>query len=244
MRRLFLVLALLVGCPSAPDETPVVSDDDDSAPATGEGPLLFRLPLSEPWMFDPQVIGFDHDPEDHGDDGPLGGAICTNHAGEGFPDCYDGHDATDIILDGGFPTMDAGSSPVVAAAAGTVISVEESQYDRCHVEGTGVSCDGYPMIANHVILDHGEGITTRYWHLKTDSVVVEVGDVVECGQTLALVGSSGNSSMPHLHFGVRRDDEPFDPYAGVASQPESYWTEQDGPLGLPGQACADWTYVP
>ena len=72
-----------------------------------------------------------------------------------------------------------------------------------------------------------------------ESVLVDLGDEVECGAALALMGSSGNSSTPHLHFEVELppDGATVDPYAGPESQPTSWWVEQDGPFALPGQSC-------
>ena len=237
MRRAFpvclVVLGLLLGagCPAAPPG----GDDDDTTAAPPE-PLRFAFPVREANLIN-LVVGFDHDPADGGG----AGADCTNFEGVGFPFCYDGHDGSDFILEGGFAQMDDGSASVIAAAPGLVVSVEEDQYDRCHIEGTEVSCDGFPMIANHVILEHADGTRTKYWHLMKDSVDVEVGDTVACSQHLGFIGSSGNSSMPHLHFEVQlgEDGESIDPYAGPESQPESWWTEQDGPFGVPGNACQD-----
>lgn len=227
-----LILVLAAGCP-APSAAP--NDDDSAGP--GEQSLLFALPLAEPWLIE-SVVGYDHDPEVHGTD-PLSAAYCTNYAGQSFPACYDEHDGSDFILEGAFTTMDAGSSPVVAAADGEVVSTENEQYDRCHATLSGVSCDGNPIVANHVIVEHADATRTKYWHLKTGSVLVEVGEQVVCGQPLGLIGSSGNSSTPHLHFEVELSSgEVVDPYAGPESQPESRWRMQDGPFELPGQGCA------
>ncbi len=200
-----------------------------------EEPVRFSMPLAEPWRF-PDTVGYDHDPEDH-DDAQIPGSICTDYAGRGFPYCYDGHDGSDFIFQGGFNAMDEGSTPVIAAAEGVVISVMDGQYDRCHVdinEGS-VTCDGHEMIANHVILEHSGGVISKYWHLKKDSVRVAVGDVVACGDPLGLVGSSGNSSLPHLHFEVELPGErvvdPFD------DNGESWWIDP-GPIGgVPASEC-------
>jgi murein DD-endopeptidase MepM/ murein hydrolase activator NlpD len=101
-----------------------------------------------------------------------------------------------------------------------------------------VTCDGHPIVANFVDLLHVDGRTTRYLHLKQDSVAVEIGDEVPCGAFLGLVGSSGRSSMPHLHFQVEAiDGAVIDPYAGARSQPESLWIEQDGDFGHPSLGC-------
>jgi hypothetical protein len=198
--------------------------------------LRFGLPLAEPELIVSAAIGVDHDPESQ--DGLLGSALCTNYAGEAFPYCYDQHDGSDYLLVDGFDTMDAGSVDVLAAADGVVTSIEQSQYDRCHIEGTGVSCDGYPMVGNHVLLEHADGTVSKYWHLMTDSVVVTLGEEVRCGDKLAKVGSSGLSSGPHLHFEVvSADGVTFDPYAGAYSQDASWWAEQKGLDELPGPGC-------
>ena len=87
-------------------------------------------------------------------------------------------------------------------------------------------------------LEHDDGRVTMYLHLMQGSVAVEVGDAVRCGDLLGVVGSSGNSSTPHLHFEVLDPDgSVVDPYAGVLSQPESLWLQQDGPRELPIADC-------
>lgn len=65
---------------------------------------------------------------------------------------------------------------------------------------------------NLVEVDHGEGLITRYAHAKT--VKVETGDVVQKGQVVALMGSTGRSTGPHVHFEVIRN--------GKSENPEKY----------------------
>ena len=61
---------------------------------------------------------------------------------------------------------------------------------------------------NYVVLDHGGGLETEYQHLK--SLLVSAGQsVVQC-QVLGYVGSTGNSTGPHLHFEARQDSAPAD----------------------------------
>lgn len=55
---------------------------------------------------------------------------------------------------------------------------------------------------NHVIVDIGDGRYALYAHLQPDSIQVEEGDRVTRGQALALLGNSGNTTSPHLHFHV------------------------------------------
>ena len=62
---------------------------------------------------------------------------------------------------------------------------------------------------NQVQIDHGNGLLTRYSHAS--KLVVNVGDVVTPGQVVAMVGSTGRSTGPHLHFEVLKDGEFVDP---------------------------------
>lgn len=62
---------------------------------------------------------------------------------------------------------------------------------------------------NLVEVNHGGGYVTRYAHAK--ELLVDVGDVVDRGQTVALMGSSGRSTGPHVHFEVLRAGNPVDP---------------------------------
>ncbi|MBI2376676.1 MAG: M23 family metallopeptidase [Deltaproteobacteria bacterium] len=62
---------------------------------------------------------------------------------------------------------------------------------------------------NLVQIDHGEGLSTRFAHLS--KVLVPVGESVKRGQIIGLVGSTGKSTAPHLHYEVWVDDRPLDP---------------------------------
>ena len=75
--------------------------------------------------------------------------------------------------------------------------------------------DGY---GNLVEVDHGNGYITRYAHCRQN--LVAVGDKVEKGQVIALVGSTGRSTGPHLHFEVVRDGEAVNPkdYIGIVTR--------------------------
>ncbi|WP_418587466.1 peptidoglycan DD-metalloendopeptidase family protein [Gemmiger sp.] len=61
---------------------------------------------------------------------------------------------------------------------------------------------------NYVVLDHGGGLETEYQHMK--SLLVSAGQPVVQGQVLGYVGSTGNSTGPHLHFEARQDGAPAD----------------------------------
>lgn len=227
---------LLVGCTAALQQPVSLPPPQDTAPGIARGALAFRFPLADRALFE-QLVGVDHDPVEHGSGAE--GFQCTSYDGRSFPWCYDQHDGSDYLLLGGFETMDAGSTSIVAAANGVVVETDDGNYDRCEATFDGVDCDGYPMEANYVILEHEGGWQTLYWHMKMDSVAVAVGDEVRCGATLGLVGSSGYSSMPHLHFELQDPEgTTLDPYAGEFSQPETWWMDQGGPEDLPGSDCA------
>lgn len=82
---------------------------------------------------------------------------------------------------------------IVAAEGGMVIKARHGS-------------SGY---GNHIVIDHGNGITTLYAHCsKLDA---KVGQYVTAGQPIAKVGSTGRSTGPHLHFEVRIDNEPVNP---------------------------------
>ncbi|SCY61766.1 peptidoglycan DD-metalloendopeptidase family protein [Alkaliphilus peptidifermentans] len=67
---------------------------------------------------------------------------------------------------------------------------------------------------NLVIIDHENGYQTYYAHCKT--LLVEEGDRVYKGEKIATVGSTGNSTGPHLHFEVRKDGTPVNPLSFVS----------------------------
>ena len=226
----FLLLTLLIMACESPTDDVVIPEEFPS--------VTFRFPLPDRDRFS-VLVGIDHDPIDHSDE-PLGDAICTAYDGRHFPHCYDQHDGSDYLLNGDVEQMDIDPSPIVAAADGVVIDTRDGFYDKCHISAGGdISCDGHPIKANYVIVQHMNGYTSRYWHMRKDSVAVQVGDQVLCGDKLGEVGSSGRSSKPHLHFEVQRPDGlVIDPYAGSFSQEETYWTEQRGTDELPGAACA------
>ena len=177
------------------------------------------------------MFGVDHD------DAP-GRLACTAFDGDPFPACYGGHEGSDFVLLGGFRQMDEGSARAVAAAAGRVTRAEDGNYDRCHGSAAGqdVSCDGEPMRANQVEILHANGWRSRYLHFKKNTVAVQVGDEVGCGDFLAELGSSGNSTLPHLHFEVSDPQgQVVDPFA--VNPALSLWTDQRADDVRPGQAC-------
>lgn len=101
---------------------------------------------------------------------------------------YKGHQGVDIPGKRG--------TPVNAVAAGIVVQ-------SARVSGYG----------NMVEIRHPDGYTTRYAHNQKN--LVKEGDLVEKGQKIALLGSTGRSTGPHVHFEVRKDEKPVNPVAYI-----------------------------
>jgi murein DD-endopeptidase MepM/ murein hydrolase activator NlpD len=62
---------------------------------------------------------------------------------------------------------------------------------------------------NLIEIDHGNGLITRYGHLSR--IGVQVGETIERGQLIGLIGSTGRSTGPHLHFEIRLGDKAINP---------------------------------
>ncbi|MFN7324665.1 MAG: M23 family metallopeptidase [Sphingomonadales bacterium] len=122
----------------------------------------------------------------------------------------DGHDGIDIRL----RTMQdmAQGYAVLAAAGGVVLRVRDGEPDISILErGNANGRDA----GNGVVIDHGNGWETQYSHLKRGSLIVRPGQRIAAGERLGLVGMSGNSEFPHLHFSVRLHGKPVDPFIGA-----------------------------
>jgi len=131
-----------------------------------EGPAKFTLPLGAPVRPLPEGKSF-------GMKRVFNGKPAPHH-----------HTGSDYATPAG--------SPVLAAAAGTVVIAEDLFF-----------------AGNAVFIDHGNGLVTMYFHLS--QIKVEVGQEVTKGYTLGAVGSTGRSTGPHLFFGVRWHDARVDP---------------------------------
>ncbi len=94
------------------------------------------------------------------------------------------HDGLDFAAPRGTPILAAAGEVVLAAGPDA---------------GYGLRVD----------IDHGDGLTSRYAHAS--EVLVKAGDLVERGQLIARVGSSGVSTGPHLHFEIRLAGQAMDP---------------------------------
>ncbi|KGT76198.1 membrane protein [Bradyrhizobium japonicum] len=80
---------------------------------------------------------------------------------------------------------------------------------RVTANGKVVSAGWSGGYGRMVEVDHGNGLSTRYGHLS--EINVKVGEIVKLGQVIGLVGSTGRSTGPHLHYETRIDGEAVDP---------------------------------
>ena len=133
------------------------------------------------------------------------------------------HQGTDISLwPFAWQQMDRDQAQVIAAAAGEIIEKVDDKYDR--------NCPGrfVPGESNAVLIRHDDGTTAMYLSLKAGSLTEKtVGQRVVQGEYLGVVGSSGNTLYPHLHFELRSlTGEVIDPFAGPCNPIESYWQDQ------------------
>lgn len=122
-------------------------------------------------------------------------------------DPFTGHFAQHTGLD--FPAQPG--TPIVAAAGGVVVTQES-----------------HPAYGNMVEVDHGNNVITRYAHASR--VLVKKGDLVKRGQKIAMVGTTGRSTGPHLHFEVL--------VQGVFQDPQKFLTagRQPSQLAVVGSA--------
>lgn len=96
----------------------------------------------------------------------------------------------------GMDIADSTGSPVMASADGVVVYA------------------GWRMgYGNLVEMKHESGFTTRYGHLS--KILVKEGQKMAAGDLIALMGNTGKSTGPHLHFEVRKDDNPLNPLAFI-----------------------------
>jgi hypothetical protein len=124
---------------------------------------------------------------------PLPGANVGSRFGWRI-DPFNGHQALHTGLD----FQGVIGTPILAAAGGVVVTAQP-----------------HPEYGNMVEVDHGNNLVTRYAHASR--LLVKKGDLVKRGQRLALVGTTGRSTGPHLHFEVLVQGVPQDPQKFLAA---------------------------
>ncbi len=114
----------------------------------------------------------------------------------------------EVYNHGGIDIAGAGimGTPVVAAADGTVVATNSS---CTHNWGKSYSCGCGGGYGNYVMISHAGGKMTVYGHLT--SLTVSSGQSVSRGQVIGYVGSTGNSTGPHLHYECRLNGVRYNP---------------------------------
>ena len=82
------------------------------------------------------------------------------------------------------------------------------------VTSTRNNIEGYSekyKTGNYVTINHGNNLYSSYYHLKKDSVCVKMGDYIENGTKIGLMGSTGHATGKHLHFGIKEYGRWVDP---------------------------------
>ena len=125
---------------------------------------------------------------------PVKGCSLSNIRNRSYPS-YAGHTGIDI-------NIGVKGKSVVAAKDGVVIVSEALRS----------SSGAYKSYGEYIMIKHSNGTVTLYGHLKAGSRKVKVGQKVSKGQVIGTVGSTGNSTGTHLHFEVRVNGNPVNPY--------------------------------
>ena len=127
---------------------------------------------------------------------------------------YDKHNGTDIAV-ATLKDMHKGVA-VLAAANGTVRTTRDDMEDLGLL--TPPEKLKNKACGNAIILSHDNGWETRYCHLMRHSINVKPGDKVIKGQKIGLIGYSGRTEFPHLHFSVRHMGETIDPFTNTSEK--------------------------
>ena len=129
---------------------------------------------------------------------------------------YSGHRGVDIDL---WPftwsMMDNNYVAVIAAAPGRVVAVTDNLGNENNCGQAGANLNW-----NYIAIRHADSSTAIYGHIRDNSAQITVGQFVTAGQVIAFVGSSGNSSNPHLHFEVNSTAVTNSQAAGLI---DPYW---------------------
>ena len=121
---------------------------------------------------------------------------------------------------------------IVAAADGIVIKKSDILPDRFLRTKAEMRIAQKNRCGNYIVISHQEGFETIYCQLKQNSVVVEAGDKVSAGETIANLGYSGFARWPHLHFTLKKNGKWIDAIFGnepgipIANNTESLFEDK------------------
>ena len=92
---------------------------------------------------------------------------------------------------------------IICPCDGFVIDIKNEYLDTKILDNRPVICDVDDPRGNYITIKHENGEASTICHIMKDSFKVSVGDIVHEGDILALVGNSGNTQGPHIHFQVQ-----------------------------------------
>jgi murein DD-endopeptidase MepM/ murein hydrolase activator NlpD len=139
------------------------------------------------------------------------GENSLSHKGAGtrFEDYY-AYGADVLAVADGRVISTANDQPQHPTAMQRPDETQEAYFARLQKEqGERLAKGPTALTGNYVMIDHGKGEYSLYAHLQPDSVRVRVGDQVKAGELVAKLGSSGNSTEPHLHFQLCDKPDPL-----------------------------------
>lgn len=160
-------------------------------------------------------------------DRDSGAGVRDYHCGDAS---YDGHKGTDIAIRD--TAVMATGVEVLAAAPGQVMSTRDGMADINVQKIGGRKGVRGRECGNGVVINHGDGWTTQYCHLRRDSIAVAKGQNVTRGQRLGFVGHSGLAEFPHIHLTVRRGKTIVDPFVGLEPSTDAATACGPGPSPL------------
>jgi murein DD-endopeptidase MepM/ murein hydrolase activator NlpD len=142
--------------------------------------------------------------------------------------CYDDHNGIDLAYRRA--GHDSGNVEIRAAADGEIVVARSG----CQIGDT--SCGG--GLGNHTVIAHPNGYFTLYAHLSRQMIF---RGPVKAGDPIGIMGSTGNSTGPHLHFGLFRDDgngewdgeeidRPVDPFGWRGAEGDPWVLDRGGPV--------------
>jgi hypothetical protein len=155
-------------------------------------------------------------------------------AGAQDPACgpltYDGHDGLDFRVS---KARAAAGAPVLAPASGVVRALRDGEADGVYL-ASGRAALGGRDCGNGVTIEHADGWSSHLCHMRKGSVRVAVGERVQAGQAVGLVGLSGFTQFTHVHLTLRRAGAVVEPLSGMplaqakclspAAAPGAHWT--------------------
>ncbi len=100
---------------------------------------------------------------------------------------------------------------------GMDIDGERGEAVHAPANGTVIKAGVTGGYGNMVEIDHGNGLTTRYGHMS--KLIASVGDVIKRGDLIGLIGSTGRSTGPHLHYELRLNDKSINPRHVLPPEP-------------------------